>query len=139
MVLTGLVASGRRRVTSEWDRRLEEWRLELEFAASFEGGPWVTLADAQRETGVSRSALRSWYRDGQIRTRLVDGPHGPQRLVSLEEVAARASRSPRIMRRAESGVVLESQVALLRHQVATLELRIADLERRLADRNPAAS
>jgi hypothetical protein len=122
----------------DWDRRLEQWRIELDLAASLEAGSWVPLARAEKETGVSRSALRSWYRDGQIRTRLVDGPHGPQRLVSLDEVTARAAQSPRIRRRAEDAVVLESQIALLRHRLDQLEHRTAALER-LLSQPPAAT
>jgi hypothetical protein len=59
----------------------------------------VTLAKAEAETGVSRSALRSWYRNGEIQSRLVDGPNGPQRLVQLGAVIERAAASPRIQRR----------------------------------------
>src|SRR5262245_60054617 len=81
------------------------------------------------ETGVSRSALRAWYRNGEIPSRLVDGPNGPQRLVPLDAVVARAARSPRIQRRAEREVGLEAQVALLRHRVDQLEFRLAAIER----------
>jgi hypothetical protein len=117
-------------MSAEWDERLEHWRAELELFAELEESPWVPLARAEAETGVSRSALRSWYRDAQIPSRLVDGPNGPQRLVPLDAVLERASRSPRIQRRAEREVGLEAQVALLRHRVDQLELRLAALERR---------
>ena len=116
-------------MSGDWERRLEQWRAELQLAAALEGAHWVTLAEAERETGVSRSALRSWYRSSQIRTRLVDGPHGPQRLVSLDDVTRRAAQSPRIRRRAEQEVSLEAQFALLRHRTEQLELRVAALER----------
>lgn len=89
----------------------------------------MPLARAEAETGVSRSALRSWYRSGEIPSRLVEGPHGRQRLVPLDAVAKRAARSPRIQRRAEREVGLEAQLALLRHRVDQLELRLAALER----------
>ena len=115
----------------EWEERLEAWRQEIALAASLDGTRWVTLAQAESETAVSRSALRSWYRSGQIRTRLVDSPHGPQRLVVADEVAGRAAQSPRIRRRAEAEVSVEAQVTLLRHQVGQLELRLASLERLL--------
>lgn len=115
---------------SEWEERLERWRTELELFAELEESPWVPLARAEAETGVSRSALRSWYRNGEIPSRLVDGPNGPQRLVPLDAVIERAARSPRIQRRAEREVGLEAQVALLRHRVDQLELRLAALERR---------
>src|SRR3954471_9586999 len=114
---------------SDWDDRLSRWRDELELFAQLEETPWVTLAQAEAETGVSRSALRSWYRNGEIPSRLVDGPNGPQRLVPLDAVVARAARSPRIQRRAEREVGLEAQVALLRHRVGQLELRLGALER----------
>ena len=88
------------------------------------------VVKAEAETGVSRSALRSWYRNGEIRSRLVDGPNGPQRLVQLDAVIERAAASPRIQRRAEREVSLEAQVTLLRHRVDQLELRLAALERK---------
>ncbi|HEX3088447.1 MAG TPA: hypothetical protein VHQ23_07305, partial [Ilumatobacteraceae bacterium] len=68
--------------------------------------------------------------NGEIPSRLVDGPNGPQRLVPLDVVVERASRSPRIQRRAERELSLEAQVALLRHRVDQLELRVAAAERR---------
>jgi transposase len=117
-------------VTTEWEDRLAKWETELELFAQLEGTPWVPLAQAEAETGVSRSALRSWYRNGEIRSRLVDSPNGPQRLVPLDEVVERAARSPRIQRRAEREVSLEAQVTLLRHRIDQLELRLAALERR---------
>jgi transposase len=51
---------------------------------------WVPLADAATAAGVSRSALRAWYRSGQIPSRLESGPHGPQRMVPRELVLERA-------------------------------------------------
>jgi transposase len=115
---------------SDWDNRLARWQTELELFAQLDETPWVPLGEAEAETGVSRSALRSWYRNGEIPSRLVDGPNGPQRLVPLEAVVARAARSPRIQRRAEREIGVEAQVALLRHRVDQLELRLAALERR---------
>jgi transposase len=117
-------------MTAEWEDRLAKWQSELELFAQLENAPWVPLAQAEAEIGVSRSALRSWYRNGEIRSRLVDGPNGPQRLVVLDEVVERASRSPRIQRRAEREVSLEAQVTLLRHRIDQLELRLTALERR---------
>jgi hypothetical protein len=73
--------------------------------------------------------LRSWYRHGEIPSRLVDGPNGPQRLVPLEAVLERAARSPRIQRRAERELSLEAQLAVLRHRLDQLELRLAAVER----------
>jgi hypothetical protein len=117
-------------MAGDWEERLEHWRTELDLFAQLEDSPWVPLARAEAETGVSRSALRSWYRNGEIPSRLVDGPNGPQRLVPLDAVVERAARSPRIQRRAEREIGLEAQVALLRHRVDQLELRLAALERR---------
>jgi hypothetical protein len=113
----------------EWQRRLEQWKAELDLFAQLDDTPWVPLSLAEAESGVSRSALRTWYRTGQIRSRLVDGPNGPQRLVPLDAVIERAARSPRIQRRAEREIALEAQVALLQHRVDQLELRLAALER----------
>ncbi len=79
----------------DWEDRLDDWELELELNAQMEGSDWATLERAAADTGVSRAALRSWYRTGQIPSRLADGPHGPQRLVPLAMVAARAEASPR--------------------------------------------
>ncbi len=115
---------------TEWAARLDAWRAELDLLASAQGTTWVPLAEAERQAGVSRSALRSWYRHGEIPSRLVEGPHGPQRLVPLEAVLDRAERSTRIRRRAEREISLEAQVALLRHQVERLEIRLAALEGR---------
>src|SRR3954454_5147525 len=115
---------------TEWEARLDAWRDELELLARAEGTTWVPLAESEEQHGVSRSALRSWSRNGEIRSRLVDGPHGPQRLVPLEAVLERAERSTRIRRRAEREISLEAQVALLRSQVDRLEIRLAALEAR---------
>ena len=115
----------------DWEDRLDEWELELELSARLEGSDWVTLDRAAAETGVSRAALRNWYRTGQIPSRLVDGPHGPQRLVPLSMIAARAEASPRLRRSAERRIADEAQLEILRHRVDQLELRLAALERRL--------
>ena len=115
----------------DWEDRLDEWEVELELSARLEGSDWVTLDRAAAETGVSRAALRNWYRTGQIPSRLVDGPHGPQRLVPLSVIAARAEASPRLRRSAERRIADVAQLELLRHRVDQLELRLAALERRL--------
>jgi hypothetical protein len=120
-------------VVSEWDDRLAAWRDELELLAKLDDTPWVTLAIAESEVGVSRSALRAWYRNGEIPSRLADGPNGPQRLVPLQAVVDRAAQSARIQRRAEREISLEAQLTLLRHRVDQLELRLAALERRSTD------
>lgn len=105
----------------DWEKALDAWAREPE-------GTWVTLAEAERRAGVSNSALRSWYRSGQVPSRLVDGPHGVQRLVPLEVVVERASKSPRIQRRIASAIGIEAEVSLLRQQVADLEDRVRRLE-----------
>src|SRR5271165_2757376 len=116
--------------TMDWEDRLDDWELELELAAQLEGSDWVTLERAAAETGASRAAMRSWYRTGQIPSRLVDGPHGPQRLVPLAVVAARAEASPRLRHTAERRLAAEAQLEILRHRFDQLELRLAALERR---------
>jgi transposase len=106
----------------DWDKALEAWSSQPD------DGTWVTLAEAERRAGVSNSALRSWYRSGQVPSQLVDGPHGVQRLVPLDAVMERAARSPRIQRRIAGAIGLEAEVALLRQQVEALEARIRRLE-----------
>ncbi|HEY2687827.1 MAG TPA: hypothetical protein VGJ50_05265, partial [Streptosporangiaceae bacterium] len=101
----------------DWEDRLDGWELELELNAQLEGSDWVTLERAAADTGVSRAALRSWYRTGQIPSRLVDGPHGPQRLVPLAPVASRAEASPRLRRTAERRLADQAQLEILRHRV----------------------
>ena len=128
---------------TSWEDRLARWKAEVELFAQLDDLPWVPLAVAEAETGASRSALRSWYRSGQLPSRLVDGPNGPERLVPLDAVVERAARSPRIQRRAERGISLEAQVALLSHRLDQLEQRFAALEaterRRTRHRRPERS
>ncbi len=114
----------------DWEDRLDDWELELELAAQLESSDWVTLERAATDTGASRAVLRTWYRTGQIPSRLVDGPHGPQRLVPLALVAARAEASPRLRHTAQRRLADEAQLEILRHRVDQLELRLAALERR---------
>jgi DNA-binding transcriptional MerR regulator len=117
----------------EWDQLLELANLEAGLSGN---QTWVPLADAEARTGVSRSALRAWYRRGELPSRVVDGPHGPQRLVPLEDVAARAQQSPRIQRKAARSAGVEAEVAALRERVAELERRLAAVEEQ-ARRPPA--
>ena len=114
----------------EWEDRLDAWELEVELAAQLEGSDWVTLERAATETGASRAALRTWYRSGQIPSRLVEGPHGPQRLVPLAMVASRAEASPRLRRTAERRIADQAELEILRHRIDQLELRLAALEQR---------
>ncbi len=108
-----------------WDELVQLWDLEAGITGD---ETWVSLAEAETRAGVSRSALRAWYRNGDIPSRLVDARHGPQRMVPLEAVLARAAQSPRIQQKAARAVGLEAEVALLRERVAHLELRLAALE-----------
>ena len=121
----------------DWEDRLDAWEVELELAAQLEGSDWVTLERATAATGVSRPALRSWYRTGQIPSRLVDGPHGRQRLVPLTTVAERAAASPRLRRSAEKRVADAEQTEILRARIDQLELRLVALERAAAGDIPA--
>jgi len=51
---------------------------------------WVSLREANTLTGVSKSALRKWYRTGRIKSQTVEGKHGPEKRVVLEEVREQA-------------------------------------------------
>jgi hypothetical protein len=113
----------------EWDQLLELANLEAGLGGQ-QAGTWVGLADAEARTGVSRSALRAWYRSGVIDSRVIDGPHGPQRLVQLEAVQERAEQSPRIQRKAARAGGLAAEVEALRVRVAELERRLTALEGR---------
>src|SRR3954463_15363700 len=70
----------------DWDAVLEQWTAEVQDVA------WITLAEAEQVAGVSRSALRKWYRNGDIPSRLEPGPNGEQRMVPLDAVVERAGR-----------------------------------------------
>jgi transposase len=128
LVTSASVRSAERFEVVDWEDRLDDWEIEL--SAQFADSDWVTLERASADTGASRAALRNWYRTGQIPSRLVDGPHGPQRLVPLALVAARAEASPRLRRTAERRLAGQAQLEILRHRVDQLELRLAALERR---------
>ena len=99
---------------------------------------WVTLREAADATGASLPALRRWYREGLIQSMTVAGPHGDLRLVSLDEVVARAAASPNIgrrsrNRRAEHDAVTEAvldQVAAMAMEIAELRERVSALEDR---------
>jgi len=92
---------------------------QLESQPSEEG--WVTLEEASAATDVARSTLRSWYRSGQIPSRMILGPHGPQRMVPLSEVLDRALRSTRLRRQIEQGRSLAAEVDRLRQRVEVME------------------
>ncbi|MCL2393666.1 MAG: helix-turn-helix domain-containing protein [Acidimicrobiaceae bacterium] len=103
------------RLDVDWDEML----TQLARQPHEEG--WVTLDEASEAAGVSRSTLRSWYRNGQIPSRMVAGVHGPQRLVPLEAVVDRALRSARARRQLEHARSVEAEVAELRRRVEALE------------------
>ena len=121
-----------------WEDRLDAWETELELAAQLDGSDWVTLERASAETGVSRAALRTWYRNGQIPSRLVPGPHGPQRLVPLVSVTDRAAASPRLRRDAERRETDAARIAALERRIDELATRVADLERNRPTRSITA-
>jgi transposase len=100
---------------TDWDAILEQ------LAAQPQQIGWVTLAEASAAASVARSTLRSWYRAGRIPSRMIVGPHGPQRLVPLDAVLGRAMRSSRARRELEHARSLEAEIADLRARVATLE------------------
>lgn len=113
-----------------WETELERYLAQRELFAQLQETVWVPLAQAEAEAGVSRSALRAWFRTGEIPSRLVDSPHGPQRIVPLDAVLARAARSPRLQRRAERDRGLVKEVAALRQRLDEMERRLAALENR---------
>lgn len=88
------------------DRMVEQWGQEFAIERELadlqpsEDVAWLSLAEAEKRAGVSRSTLRAWYRAGHIASRLMPGPHGLQRLVPLDAVLERAARSPRTAPRA---------------------------------------
>jgi transposase len=82
---------------------------------------WVTLEEAVDATGVSRSTLRSWYRNGRIPARMIAGPHGPQRIVLLAAVLDRVLGSPRSRRQLEHARSLQAEVEELRRRLETVE------------------
>ncbi|MHB1925425.1 MAG: excisionase [Acidimicrobiales bacterium] len=102
----------------DWDRILEQLNEE-----DRENG-WVSLAEASSATGASLSSLRSWYRSGQIRSRMVAGVHGPERRVQLDEVLARSLRSARLSRQADRARSVESVLEDLVARVAAIEARL---------------
>lgn len=99
----------------DWDRLLSQ----LADHPLEEG--WVSLEEASGAAGVSRSTLRSWYRTGQLPSRMVPGVHGPQRLVPLDAVLDRALRSSRVRRQLESARSLQVEIEELRQRLDVIE------------------
>src|SRR3954469_21592316 len=116
-----------------WEAAVEAWKAELDLQG------WVTLAEAEAATGVSRSALRSWYRKGEVPSRVEEGRHGPQRLVELEAVLERIARSPRLSRRTTAvGSTIDdgsvrTLIDLLAAQIDRAEARASAAETALRD------
>lgn len=107
-----------------WDELIPAWEVEATTTAP----TWVSLAEAEVQAGVSRSALRAWYRSGQVPSRLIDSRYGPQRVVPLDAVVDRAQQSPRLQRQAARSLTLEAEVVLLRQRLDDLERRVTSLE-----------
>jgi predicted site-specific integrase-resolvase len=70
---------------------------------------WVTLEEASNAAGLARSTLRSWYRSGQIPSRMIDA------------VIDRALRSSRLRRQLEQGRSLAAEVERLNQRVEVME------------------
>ena len=99
----------------DWDELLDQ------LAAQPAEDGWVSLEEAAAAGGVSRSTLRSWYRTGQVPSRMVPGLHGPQRLVPVDAVLARAMASPRLRRGLDHARSMEAEISELRRRVEALE------------------
>lgn len=82
---------------------------------------WVSLEEASRASGISRSTLRSWYRAGRIASRMIAGPNGPQRIVPLEDVVEQSLRSSRTRRQLEHARSLEAEIEQLRRRLDAVE------------------
>ena len=109
----------------DWDSALEQWRNEVDEPQ------WITLAEAEKAAGVSRSALRNWYRNGEIPSRLEPGPNGEQRLVPLDDVLERAGRTRRSSPRDED--TFRHLVDVLAQQIDRAEARAERAEAALRD------
>jgi transposase len=106
---------------------LDDWKHA---SGSAPAQQWVTLNEAEEEAGVSRSAIRAWFRRGEVPSVVVEGPHGEQRLVDLEAVVARAQLAGNRIGRRQSTVDANDRVEELERRVEELERRLADLEDR---------
>ena len=94
---------------------------------------WVPLVDASAAAGVSRSALRTWYRSGQIPSRLEAGPHGPQRMVPRELVIERALHGRGRLAPVDPPRARFPPVELAELLVKTIGERDDHLQRRIAE------
>jgi hypothetical protein len=104
------------------ERQDADWqRLLAQLAPLAEDDGWVTLDEASSAAGVARSSLRSWYRAGLVASRMIPGPHGPQRVMPLDAVLERALRSARVRRQLDHAKSLEAEVEELRRRVEALE------------------
>ena len=107
---------------------LDDWKLGP--SESDASQQWVTISEAEEEAGVSRSAIRAWFRSGEVPSVVVEGPHGEQRLVDLEAVVARAQLAGNRIGRRRPGPDATDRVEDLERRVEELERRLADLEDR---------
>jgi len=102
----------------DWDRLLEQ------LSAEEPNSGWISLAEASSASGAAVSSLRSWYRSGQIRSRMVAGVNGPERRVQLDEVLERCLRSARLSRQADRARSTEAVLEDLSARVAAIEARL---------------
>lgn len=119
----------------QWGR---EFAIERELAdlTTAPDTTWVSLAEAERRAGVSRSTLRTWYRTGQVASRLSPSPHGLQRLVPLEVVVDKASRSPRTRGKAPVAEAPEEEATMSTPEAL---LRMAELAKAAATERAEAA
>jgi transposase len=113
------VADTTQRAEPSVDARWEDVLAQL--ATDPPDESWVTVAEASRATGLSKSTLRSWYRAGAVPSQMIAGVHGPERLVRLDAVVERSLASARGRRQLEHVRSLEAEVESLRDRVAALE------------------
>lgn len=106
----------------DWDELLE--RLDAAGAGDEADGEWVSLGEAASGGAVSVPTLRSWYRSGKIRSRMVLGPHGPERRVPMDDVIEQAQRSARLARRVDQERSADYLVSWLLRRVAALEAHL---------------
>lgn len=107
------------------DAKADDWdRMLGELAAQPVEEGWVTLDEAAGATGISRSTLRSWYRGGLVPSKMVAGPHGPQRIVPLDLVLDRALGSSRSRSQLERARSLQAEVEELRRRMEVVERQL---------------
>jgi hypothetical protein len=83
-------ATGEQRLV-RLDEVLAQSGVGAERTRDDDGSQWIGIRQAAKDSGVSISTLRNWYRKGLIESRLMPGPNGEQRMVRSEEVMSRAA------------------------------------------------